>query len=59
MIFMPISVGILIGNPIAGAISKDGSAGLQAFCGAVMLCATFLEIAVRFAKAGPSFLIRV
>jgi len=58
MAFIPMSVGTLIGNPIAGAILKSGWTGLQAFCGGIMMCAGILAIAVRITKHGLKIFIR-
>ena len=54
MLFVPIAVGLLVGNPIAGALVRNGWVDLQAFCGATVACAGICVIATRFAKVGMS-----
>ena len=52
MLSIPTAIGLLIGNPIAGAILKSGWVNLQAFCGAVVGISTLCMIAARVAKVG-------
>ena len=52
MLFIPLAIGLLIGNPIAGAILRRGWISLEAFCGAsVAVSALFMALA-RVAKGG-------
>ncbi|KAF1978045.1 monocarboxylate transporter [Bimuria novae-zelandiae CBS 107.79] len=51
MQLVPSAIGLLIGNPIAGAILKDGWLGLQVFAAATIIGCTALSIASRVAKA--------
>ncbi|MDI1492935.1 MAG: hypothetical protein OHK93_004718 [Ramalina farinacea] len=52
MFLFPTSIGLLIGNPIAGAILKSGWVDIQAFCGTIAAMTTILVTAARFAKTG-------
>ena len=52
MLFLPISFGLLIGNPIAGAILRSGWRNLEAFCGITIAVSVSLVIATRIAKTG-------
>jgi len=54
MLFVPISIGLLIGNPIAGALVKTSWTALQAFCGASLALSTALLVATRVTKSGWS-----
>ncbi|KAI9757034.1 MAG: hypothetical protein M4579_003603 [Chaenotheca gracillima] len=56
MVFLPSSIGLLIGTPIAGAILKSGWPGLQAFCGVAVGISGLCIVAARIAKAGPKLL---
>jgi len=48
-----MAVGLLIGNPIGGALVEQGSfVGLQAFCGATILIAAGLLAAVKVTLTG-------
>ena len=40
LLFGPCSIGLLIGNPIGGALLATGWLGLQSFCGGVLVAAT-------------------
>lgn len=52
MSFTFAGIGILIGNPVAGAILKSsGWIGLQAFCGTTVLAAGIACLGARFTKA--------
>lgn len=44
--------GLLIGNPVVGAIVKDNWVGLQVWCAAVLIIASILCLATRIAKTG-------
>jgi MFS family permease len=60
MAFAIASIGLPIGNPIAGAFVKRGSyAGLQAFSGACLLVCTMLVVWVRFVKVGWKIRVKV
>ena len=53
MMTVPMATGLLIGNPIAGALVKGSSyTGLQAFCGATVLASACLLLCARVAKVG-------
>ena len=52
MLFLPISLGLLIGNPIAGAILRSGWRNVEAFCGVAIVVSGGLLIATRIAKTG-------
>ena len=52
MIFVPIASGLLVGNPIAGAILKHGWDGLEIFCGTSVFIAVVFITAARVAKVG-------
>ena len=49
---VPAALGLLTGNPIAGAIQLRGWRGLQGFSAATVLTCTFISIAARIAKVG-------
>ena len=59
MLFMPAAAGILIGNPIAGAILRNGWVGLQVFCGCIIAAAVLSMFAARVLKTGPNLLVKV
>ena len=52
MLFVPIAAGLLVGNPIAGALLRSGWMDLQAFCGAVLACSGLCVLSARIAKVG-------
>ncbi|KAF5870717.1 putative mfs monocarboxylate transporter protein [Botrytis fragariae] len=56
MLFVPIAFGLLIGNPIAGAILKSGHGNnwkaLEAFCGSSILLSVGFLGAARVTKVG-------
>lgn len=52
MPMIPISIGLLIGNPIAGAILPYGWHALQGFSGASVLVCTLTAFAARVVKVG-------
>ncbi|KAK4550654.1 hypothetical protein LTR36_000233 [Oleoguttula mirabilis] len=41
------SIGVLIGNPIAGILVKQSWLGLQAFCGALLFASAFFTVVTR------------
>jgi MFS family permease len=49
---VPAALGLLIGNPIAGVILKNGWSGLQAFSAALIVSSAAFAMAARVAKAG-------
>lgn len=58
MMTVPMAVGLLIGNPIAGALVHGSSfTGLQVFCGITVVLAGLFLLAARLAqlKAGSSW----
>lgn len=52
MLSVPMAIGLLIGNPIAGAISRGGWTGLQSFCGVAVGFSTICLIGTRVMKVG-------
>ena len=52
MAFAVGALGLLIGQPIAGAIVKSGWVGLQAFTGATLLVSAIIMAAARVSKVG-------
>ena len=56
MLLVPWAFGLLVGEPIGGAIlsSSSGWKGLQIFTGSVLLTAAILAVAVRSTKYGWS-----
>lgn len=53
MLLFPIAVGLLIGNPIAGAVLEDGGwVGLRVFCASVIALSGGFVIVARLAKGG-------
>ena len=52
MICIPLSIGLLLGNPIAGAILRHGWPGLQVFCGVCNVTAALFVVGTRIAKNG-------
>lgn len=60
MLLVPWSFGLLIGEPIAGAILAlpDHWAGLQIFTGTVLFTATVISLMIRFLKYGKRLKIR-
>lgn len=53
MVSVFMSIGLLIGNPIGGALVKQGSfVGLQAFCGTVVLAAGALLVVAKISLTG-------
>lgn len=52
LLFLPASVGVLIGNPIAGAIVKSGWTGLQLFCGTCIAVCVLMAVVVRSMLVG-------
>ena len=58
MLFVPIAAGLLVGNPIAGALLRSGWVDLQAFCGAVLGCLGICVLSARLAKVGLDLKVR-
>lgn len=54
MPMVPIAFGLLIGNPIAGALLPHGWLALQLFTGASLAMCTLLAVIARFTKVGTS-----
>ena len=52
MLFVPISIGLLVGNPIAGALVNVRWVALQSFCGATLAVSMTLLMATRVMKDG-------
>jgi len=54
MLLVPWALGLLVGEPIAGAILASGGGwmGLQIFAGAVIVAAVVVGVAVRVSKYG-------
>ncbi|KAM0794207.1 major facilitator superfamily domain-containing protein [Usnea florida] len=59
MLFIPVSIGLLIGNPIAGALVENDWLSLQTFCGATLAISTVFLVATRVAKNGPALKVRM
>ena len=59
MLFIPVSIGLLIGNPIAGALVENDWVSLQTFCGATLAISTVFLVATRVAKNGPALKVRM
>ena len=60
MMTVPMAAGLLIGNPIAGVLIRNGSfVGLQVFCGATVMAAACFLAAARVSIAGHSLMVRV
>ncbi|TEY24294.1 hypothetical protein BOTCAL_1408g00010 [Botryotinia calthae] len=55
MLLIPIALGLLFGNPIAGAISSHGWMGLQLFTGGAVLLSTVVIVIVRVVMYGWSW----
>lgn len=61
MLAVCMAIGLLIGNPIAGAlIRNDGTdfGPLQNFCGATVLAAALFLVFVRVAKSGKGLMVK-
>ncbi|KAH7370849.1 MFS monocarboxylate transporter-like protein [Rhexocercosporidium sp. MPI-PUGE-AT-0058] len=59
MSFSLAGLGLLIGNPVAGAILGSGSwLGVQVFCGASVALAALACIIARISKVGPELLVK-
>ncbi|KAF1953320.1 MFS general substrate transporter [Byssothecium circinans] len=52
MQLVPSAIGLLIGNPIAGALLKGSWLGLQVFSASTIISCTLLSIAARVGKVG-------
>ncbi|KAK5119243.1 hypothetical protein LTR85_007857 [Meristemomyces frigidus] len=60
MMTVPMAAGLLIGNPIAGALVRGRSyVALQAFAGAIVLVSGCLLASARFAKTGAQVVVKV
>ncbi|KAI9712950.1 MAG: hypothetical protein M1828_001509 [Chrysothrix sp. TS-e1954] len=59
MLAAPMGLGLLVGNPIAGAVSNDGFIGLKAFCGACCIASALALCEARFSKGGLSLNVRL
>lgn len=55
MLFVPSSAGLLVGNPIAGALLRIGWIDLQVLCGAVVAFSGICVMVARLAKVGSAF----
>lgn len=55
MMAIPNAMGLLIGNPLAGAVLRRGWGPLQVFCGAVVGVSALCAVAARFAKVGKGW----
>ncbi|CCL98174.1 uncharacterized protein FIBRA_00168 [Fibroporia radiculosa] len=61
MQFSIAGLGLLIGNPIAGAIENVQEReylGAQMFCGAILMASTIATIGARIAKTGPRLMVK-
>lgn len=52
MLYIPAGIGVLIGNPIAGAILDHGWRSLQLFCGITIAVSVICMIVARISKVG-------
>ena len=52
MLFVPIAIDLLVGNPIARALLRNGWIDLQSFGGATIAFSGICVIGARVAKAG-------
>ena len=52
MLFVPIAIGLLVGNPIGGALSSKGWVELQVFCGTIVAVSGICVTIARIAKVG-------
>lgn len=52
MLLVPTGIGLLIGNPIAGALEVHNWIGLQLFCAVLIIASTVFMVATRVAKVG-------
>lgn len=59
MQLVPSALGLLIGNPIAGAILQRGWLGLQGFAAATVTACTLLTIAARVSKVGWGVTVKI
>ena len=59
MLFVPISIGLLIGNPIAGALVKSDWTALQSFCGAALAISGVMMSVTRVVRGGWSIKVKV
>lgn len=59
LFMLPASIGVLIGNPIAGTLSKHGWLGLQAFCGSALMASCISLIVARVWKTGAKVLVKI
>jgi hypothetical protein len=60
MLSVPLAVGCLIGNPVAGALKKyDDYIRLQIFCGSILFGGMLFLLAARVAKAGARIAVKV
>lgn len=59
MLFIPAAIGVLIGNPIAGAILDHGWKGLQSFCGIMIALSVICMIVARISKVGPKLVVKI
>lgn len=55
-LYVASSFGVLVGSPIAGAISKNGFSGLIIFCGVLLLGSTAFVIFARIRQTGMTLL---
>ncbi|PQE32817.1 MFS monocarboxylate transporter protein [Rutstroemia sp. NJR-2017a WRK4] len=58
MQLLPVSAGILVGNPIAGALESYGWIYLQVFTGALLMASFIIVAIVRFLMYGKSLKVR-
>lgn len=58
MLLAIVSIGMLIGTPISGAIINDTGSylGIQLFCGSCFALSTLLLLMIRFLRSGPRLL---
>ena len=52
MLVVPIAIGLLVGNPIAGALNPKVWVDLQIFCGGIIALSGVCVVIARIAKVG-------
>jgi MFS family permease len=58
MLLLPVSAGILLGNPIAGALESYGWVYLQIFTGALLMASFVIVTLVRITMYGRSLKVK-
>lgn len=58
MLFVPIAIGLLVGNPVAGALLRTGWLDLQMFCGVAVALSGLCVMGARIAKVGVAIRVK-